>query len=201
MTFARRRIERRRAMATSIHAELLFNLRSPKTPLATKLVLAATAHSNHSQPTLNQVIRDYILDLFLRSKTINHDSIIAQHEWWQLLAKVVPDALGATAITTLPIFISLLSLYPTLPPSPKLLHDVGVSFSKLLTGGIRKATVDAALEGHASILKASLIILQRRADDTDAWESILNTWLKSFRTILDTGKGGKKAIPLMPTRW
>jgi hypothetical protein len=183
-------------MASTIHSDLLFKLRSPKIPLATKLELASTAHSHHSQPILNQVIRDYILELFLRAKqssnSISEELIILDGNWWELLAKVVGDAFGVTTTTTLPIFIYFLSFYPTLAPSAKLLTDFGSSFDKLLSGGIRKATVDAALEGHASVLKASVIILQRGGGDTEQWQSILETWLKSFGTVLDTGKGGKK---------
>ena len=58
---------------------------------------------------------------------------------------------------------------------------------------MRKATVDAALEGYAVVLKASVEVLGKQQDvGKEEWSEIIENWLKLFRNVVDAGKGGKK---------
>lgn len=174
---------------------LLYSLRSPTTPLPAKLVLAQAALENSPSPALSQVLRDWILqDLFLRSKA---PATLVSPEWWILLSQVVESAAGTTSTPTLPIFTSFLGTYAGgLEANVELVGAVVSVCRKLIGGAMRKATVDAALEGYAVLLKSSLAVMQRNGADTDAWESLTESWLKAFRGVVDAGKGGKKVGPL-----
>ena len=180
------------ASTSTPHSALLFALRST-TPLPAKLALAEAAHEATPSPVLSQVIRDWILESFLRSKATKESTVLSDSTWWNLLSLVVPDALGSSATPTLPIFVAFFTLYPTLDVSRGLLQKVANCWRKLGGGAMRKATVDAALEGYAVVLKASVLVLEREgAEGKEEWSEIIENWLKLFRNVMDAGKGGKK---------
>lgn len=172
---------------------LLYQLRSPTTPLDTKLQLAQTNLISHPSTLLSQLIRDWILlDLFLRTKDV---TVIVNLGWWSLLSQVIVSGAGAGSNTTstLPIFVSFLSAYTKLEnPKVELVGAVATVWNKLSSSAMRKATVDSALEGYSILLKTSVIVVTRGADDLQAWDSLGEVWLKAFRAVVDAGKGGKK---------
>lgn len=80
------------------------------------------------------------------------------------------------------------------------MEAVAVVWKKLASRAMRKATVDAALEGYSVLLKSSVIIAERSGDDMSLWEDFAETWLKAFRAVVDAGKGGKK-VPCSSPCW
>lgn len=177
--------------AASKEQALIFSLRAPTTPLDQKLQLALSALDNFPSSLLSQLIRDWIIDLFLRSRS-TPDTLLSP-AWWSLLAQVSLDYSSAqTSSPTLPIFVAFVQAYPTIPASSQLLESVLSVWRKLAGGAMRKATVDAALDSYASLLKSSLVVVQRAHDDVQQWEQIGEIWLKVFRAVVDSGKGGKK---------
>lgn len=177
----------------SAQQNLLFSLRSTTTSLRVKLLTAKTAIANSSSPVVDQVLRDWILqDLFLRSRTPKDESTLLSIDWWSLLSQVIDTAQGNSSTPSLPIFVSLFASYPAAGASPELLRAIGKVWSKIGAGAMRRATVDAALEGYASLLKSSVAVLERVGTDVEAWEELAESWLKAFRGVVDAGKGGKK---------
>ncbi|ORY64771.1 hypothetical protein BCR35DRAFT_185327 [Leucosporidium creatinivorum] len=180
------------ATTASSEQELLFALRSPTTPLNDKLALAHSALvlSPNSQ-LLPQLIRDWLLDNLLRARQ-NQDVLLSQ-PLWSLFAQVQLSSQATTTSSSLPVFVAFLSAYSALPaPNNDLVQAVATVWSRLAAGAMRKATVDAALEGYATLLKASVVVLSRQGDDVAAWEGLAEVWLKAFRSVVDSGKGGKK---------
>lgn len=170
---------------------LLYRLRSPTIPLPSKLTLAQSAVVNAPSPLLFQLIRDWILlDLFLRSRNAKDEGNLLNLEWWTLLGEVVGN--GASSTTVLPIFVSFASSYAASSVNRELVEAVAAVWKKLASGAMRKATVDAALEGYSVLLKSSVTVAGRSDEDMSSWEDFSETWLKAFRAVVDAGKGGKK---------
>lgn len=176
------------------HSALLYSLRSPTLSLAAKLALAQTAHRDTPSPVLSQVIRDWILEQQLRTRHAKdgQDSFLTDTAGWQLLAQVTDDALGVPASSPLPIFVAFFAAYPTQNATRELVGDVKACWKKLGHNALRKATLDQALEGYAVVLKSSVLVMGRGAEDADEWAQVMDSWLKGFRGVVDAGKGGKK---------
>ncbi|KAK4702524.1 hypothetical protein P7C70_g3696, partial [Phenoliferia sp. Uapishka_3] len=174
---------------------LLFTLRSPTTPLEAKLALAQSTISSSPSQIISTQLRDWILDLFLKSLKQN-SSILLNQSWWSLLLTSLTNATGSTTSPTLPTFINFLQSYSTSPVVSKVLVETVLGcWRKLAGGAMKKATVDAALDGYSALLKASVLVITRAGEDVKPWEELAELWMKSFRAVADSGKGGKK-IPL-----
>lgn len=183
--------------AASAEQELLFALRSPTTPLLDKLALAHSALvASPNSLLLPQLIRDWVLDNLLRARQ-NQDLLLSV-PLWSLFAQVQQQSQPTTTSSSLPVFVAFLAAYSALPqPNDQLLQAVASVWSKLAAGAMRKATVDAALEGYATLLKSSVLVLSRQGEDVVAWQGLAEVWLKAFRAVVDSGKGGKKVWLLL----
>lgn len=173
---------------------LLYSLRSPTTPLLQKKEIIKTALERKPSPTLSQVVRDWLLqDVFLRARNQKDDQTILDTQAWALLLEAVSSTTVTTSLPTLPIFVSFITAYSARPhPDEELLNAAGTVCKKLIAGAMKKATVDAALEAYAALLKTSVVVAQRKGGDLTAWEEMSESWLKAFRGVVDAGKGGKK---------
>lgn len=183
-------------MATaSSEQALLFSLRSPTTPLPNKLQLAHSALSSttvEASPLLSPLIRDWLLDQLLRGK--NNAELILSNEIWSLLDTVqAATPPNSSSLPSLPIFVAFLSSYSALEaPNTQLLAHVASTWRRLAQQASRKANLDQSLEGYAQLLKSSLVVLGRDGDDAAEWSGMTETWLKAFRSVVDSGKGAKK---------
>ncbi|KAL8287505.1 hypothetical protein RQP46_003363 [Phenoliferia psychrophenolica] len=177
---------------------LLYALRSPTTTLSAKLSLASSSLSLSSSgaPLVASQVRDWLLDTLLKSRKDDSSSTILSRPCWALLDHSLLTATGLGPTPPLPIFIAFLQRYSDQDESDAdLVGSVGRVFARLAGGAMKKATVDAVLEGYAELVKASVKVVLRDNDDRRPWEDLADHWLKAFRTVADSGKAGKK-IPL-----
>lgn len=183
-------------MSTSPEQQLLYQLRSPTLPLDDKLQLIATALDTESSNSLAQLVRDWMVDLLLKSRQ-QHPEIILSAPCWTLLARACLLSPSISSSPSLPVFVAFVQAYPTSgKANADLINAVSTSWSKLAGSAMRKATVDAALSGTAALLTASAQVLQRNDDASLAWQGLIVVWLRAFRGVLDLGKAGKKVRPV-----
>lgn len=179
---------------------LLFELRSPTTPLETKQASIGSAlTSPAATSSLASLVRDWMLDTLLRaqkSPTSSQASVFTSASWWALLARAVGDAPAGSASSTpqtLPILAHFVASYAGQPEADRdLVQSATAVWGKLASTGFRKATVDGALDGYGALLKATAKVVDRNADDIEQWQELVLVWLKTMRQIVDPVKAGKK---------
>ncbi|GAA5926984.1 hypothetical protein JCM1841_001603 [Sporobolomyces salmonicolor] len=192
-------------MATALDQQLLYSLRSSTTPLTDKVAQAVAARSSStsstSQPSasLNQLIRDWALDVLLKSTrgAVTSESPLLSAELWSLLAQTTEaTSTSSTSAPSLPIFVAFVAAYSSQHPRPaSLLRSATAVWTKLASGAMRKATADAALDGYDKLVEASMKFSaeESEAEEQALWEELAVTWLKALRgVVMDAGKGGKK---------
>ncbi|SCV70426.1 BQ2448_1820 [Microbotryum intermedium] len=191
------------------YQQLFYQLRSTSTPLNDKLQLinstlassSSSSSSSDSSSALRQLLRDWIIDLFLRSKNV--DQTILSPQWWQLLDSLSTSSSTSSSLPlptapTLPILTSFLTHYP----SAKNLTDgqdvhlvtlVAAVWSHWSTSALRKANIDQALESYSALLSSSIKVLSRGATDTEPWQQLGLVHVQSLNLIIDSaGKSSKK---------
>lgn len=185
--------------STSIEQSLLFELRSPTTPLETKHQLISSAIATHSSPSLATLSRDWILDTLLRSLKATSSpqaDLITAPGWWSLLARVVSDSPAGSASSapqTVPILSHFVTSYAELgEANAELVRSVVGVWGRLGGVGMRKATADGALEGWAALIRATKVVVERAGDDVGEWDELVVGWSKTLRTVVDPAKAGKK---------
>lgn len=173
---------------------LLYTLRSPTTPLAAKLALARAALDGSLAPLEAAQLRDWTLDTFLRSRKAseNAESVLLSGDWWAVLDESLELSSGSSPSPTLPTFVAFVAAYAASGDDEGLVRSVLAVFRRLAGAAMKKATVDAALEGYCALLKASVRVVGRGGLDLAPWEELAELWMKAFRTVVDSGKGGKK---------
>ncbi|GAA5957201.1 hypothetical protein JCM21900_004681 [Sporobolomyces salmonicolor] len=192
-------------MATALDQQLLYSLRSSTTPLTDKVAQAVAARSSStsstSQPSasLHQLIRDWALDVLLKSTrgAVTSESPLLSAELWSLLAQTTEaTSTSSTSAPSLPIFVAFVAAYSSQHQRPaSLLRSATAVWTKLASGAMRKATADAALDGYDKLVEASLKFsaAESEAEEQALWEDLAVTWLKAMRgVVMDAGKGGKK---------
>ncbi|SCZ87681.1 BZ3500_MvSof-1268-A1-R1_Chr2-2g05147 [Microbotryum saponariae] len=190
------------------HQQLFYQLRSTSTPLSDKLQLinstlasSSSSSSSASSTALGQLLRDWIVELFLRSKHV--DQTILSPQWWQLLDSLstgtsTSSSLSLPAAPTLPILTSFLTHYPSAKNLPsdqavELVSHVAAVWSHWSTSALRKANIDQALDSYSTLLNSSIQVLQRAAPDTEPWQQLGLIHIQSLNLIIDSaGKGSKK---------
>ncbi|GAA5889290.1 hypothetical protein JCM5296_005857 [Sporobolomyces johnsonii] len=192
-------------MATASDQQLLYSLRSPTTPLTDKVAQAVAALSSSSSSTcqpsasLNQLIRDWALDVLLKSTrgAVTSESPLLSAELWSLLAQTTEaTSTSSTSTPSLPIFVAFVAAYSSQPHrNASLLRSATAVWTRLASGAMRKATADAALDGYDKLVEASLRVSaeEQEAEERALWEELAVAWLKALRgVVMDAGKGGKK---------
>jgi len=189
--------------STSVEQSLLFELRSPTTPLENKQQSIITALATNASPSLATLIRDWILDTQLRSLKSNTSAqaeLLSSASWWLLLARVVSDAPAGSASSapqTLPIVSHWVGTYAAqVEAQTDVVRSVTVVWTKLGAVGMRKATADGALDGYGALLKATAAVVKRGGDDLGDWEDLVLIWLRTLRLVVDPAKAGKKVSKL-----
>lgn len=172
--------------------QLLYNLRSPTLPLSDKLQLVETAFAELDKtPSLAQLVRDWTIDLFLRSR--QNSDVILSLPWWHVLARATAAAPSTSSSPSLPVWTSFVTAYAASEePNTELVTVVNAAWTRLATPAMRKATIDNPLAATATLLTASCEIVKRQSKDSIAWQNLMFTWLKAFRSVLDLSKTGKK---------
>lgn len=176
---------------------LLYSLRSPTTPLPAKLALAAAAQADSPSSLVSSQLRDWVLDVFLRARSskASEDAadILLNEQPWAILVASLDSATGSSPSPTLPTFVAFVTSYSAAPDArTALLTSVLGAFKKLAGAAMKKATVDAVLDGYAALLKASVLVMARRGSDVELWDELAELWMKAFRAVADSGKGSKK---------
>lgn len=189
-------------MATP-HSVLLYSLRSPTLSLDEKFELCSAANETTASPILSQVIRDWILEVFLKFAKDSKGALLVEFKFWNLLSNVVSDAAGSAITPIAPIFNAFLAYYASIDSSEEtsaLLKKVIICWKTLGPAGMRKGTLDQALEGFSVIMKASVIVLGRESTDHEEWEELVGNWLKAFVIVAEAGKTGKKVTQSVSAR-
>jgi len=67
-------------------------------------------------------------------------------------------------------------------------------WSKLAANAMRKATVDAVLDGYEKLVKATLQLRQAGMEEFEQdWDELAVNWLKAVKPVfIEAAKGGKK---------
>ncbi|GJN90281.1 hypothetical protein Rhopal_003289-T1 [Rhodotorula paludigena] len=200
---------------TSTDQQLLYTLRSPTTPLADKCAQASTAlDAAPASATLPALVRDWALEQLLRAARSDAGTANFKNEaLWSLAARTT-EATPTTTLPTapLPLFVAFVTAYSSDTSALLLLRSATAVWRKLANVALRKATVDAALDGYQKLLEASLKVFNGSGgaptagaeEEQRLWEDLAVNWLKPLRSVvLDAGKGGKKipthALSLLPT--
>ncbi|GAA6014036.1 hypothetical protein JCM11491_003496 [Sporobolomyces phaffii] len=202
-------------MASSEEHQLLYALRSPTTPLADKLALAASSLSSPIPATstasaLPQLVRDWLLDtLFklVRSSSATTEHALANAQVWELLNSTTRATLtSSTSTPVLPIYVAFLRAYSNSEQLDRLLlSDAAAVWQKLAANAMRKATVDTVLEGYDKLVTTTLQLYGRDSEDIRGeWEEFAVVWLKAIKPVLvEAAKGGKKVpthtLTLLPS--
>lgn len=185
--------------STSVEQSLLFELRSPTTPLETKQHSILSALSSSPSPSLSALSRDWILDSFLRATKSTHPAhadLLTSPAWWALLAQAAagaPAGSASSAPATLPVLVHWVAAYAALPAADEgVVRSVVGVWGRLGGVGMRKATADGALEGYATLIRATKVVVERGGEDVGAWEELVVVWSKTLRLVIDPAKAGKK---------
>ncbi|KAK4055808.1 hypothetical protein OIO90_003061 [Microbotryomycetes sp. JL221] len=191
--------------------DLLFKLRSPTIPLDDKLELVQSAleqvrqqQNDASNVRLHTVVRDWLVQTFIKLRTNTKISIVDSQAWWSVLAQT--STTGA-AVATVPT--SLLSVFATaieqcvsrITPSEQTIElIVAIDYAWRAFGPMlaRKALIDNSLEAVATMFKAAALVWTgaRQGVINDAvissWRTLALDWMHTFRPVLDAAKGAKK---------
>ncbi|GAA5879792.1 hypothetical protein JCM16303_004181 [Sporobolomyces ruberrimus] len=202
-------------MSSSGEQQLLYSLRSPTTPLNDKLALAVSSLSTRSSTSsdtsaLSQLIRDWLLDtLFklVRSSSNLTEQALLNGQLWELLSSTTEATLtSSTSTPVLPIYLAFIQTFTKSDQKDaRLLKDAARIWSKLASNGMRKATVDAVLDGYDKLVKSTVELYEAGNEGIRAdWEELAVVWLKAIKSVLsEAAKGGKKVpshtLSLLPS--
>lgn len=190
-------------MAQSEQA-LLYVLRSTTTPLGDKVNRAASAlDAAPASLTLPALIRDWAFDILLKATRI--DSLapaLLDADLWTLTARstLATQSLNLTT-QILPVFVSFVTRYiHQESAAPSMLPSVAAVWTRLAPGAMRKATLEAGLEGYEKLVESSLFVFAsdspRSEKEKDDWMQLGSAWLAATRNVvMDAGKGGKRVRP------
>jgi hypothetical protein len=190
-------------MASNGEQQLLYSLRSPTTPLNDKLALAtsslSTIDSSISTSALPQLIRDWLLDtLFklVRSSSATTEQALLNGQLWELLSSTTEaTSTSSTSTPLLPVYVAFIQVYSSSAVKDKqVLKEATRIWSKLAANAMRKATVDAVLDGYEKLVKATLQLRQAGTEEVEQdWDELAVNWLKAVKSVfIEAAKGGKK---------
>ncbi|KAI5475096.1 nucleolar 27S pre-rRNA processing, Urb2/Npa2, partial [Pseudohyphozyma bogoriensis] len=174
---------------------LLYTLKGSQ-PIPVKLAAARSSLLATPTATTSTQIRDWALDALLKSTKSSASTLILNSEVWTTLEESLQAATGAAQTPTLPTFSSFVKAYSGAEERDEALLRVVVGVSrKLLPNGIRKASLDAALESWKELLEASLKVFAEESaneEEQKEWCELVGLWEKNVRSVGEAGKGGKK---------
>ncbi|GAA5860983.1 hypothetical protein JCM3774_003214 [Rhodotorula dairenensis] len=179
---------------------LLYALRSPTTPLVEKVQRATGAlDAAADSQSLPPLVRDWAFDILLKATRIpSLAEALLDADLWALAARTTLATPSLNLNTpVLPVFVAFITHYAAHRTDVAVLRSAAQIWTRVAPVAMRKATVDAGLEGYEKLLLASLQVYKEGASTNDEerkyWVSLATSWLRALRNVvLEAGKGGKK---------